>query len=148
MKKTMLLIALFLSSQVALANNPQTIIQHELANVVLTKDMREKVLSTNRIIALGDSAVALLSQYLSNPNADLSAKWSAAMALGEINNSQALPALENCLNANNSWLKSICENSIAIIKGEKERAGKIYLLTFGLEKTRTDVEAGTTEVIP
>ncbi|MCB0361139.1 MAG: hypothetical protein KDD35_00365, partial [Bdellovibrionales bacterium] len=79
---------------------------------------------------------------------DIRAKWSAAQALGEIGSPNALPALLACDLDDNSWLKSLCKNSIAIIKGEKKRAGKVYLYTIGVQKTRTDVEAGTTEVIP
>jgi HEAT repeat protein len=88
---------------------------------------------------------------LNNSKWDVSSRWSAALALGEIGSSNALPALTSCAqdkDAMNSWLISLCKNSIAIIKGEKPRAGKIYLYTIGVQKTRTDVEAGTTVVIP
>jgi HEAT repeat protein len=132
----------------AMAQDAQSVVQTELTNAVLKQDMRENVLATNRMIALGEAAVDPLSKALSDSRTDLRAKWAAAQALGEIGSANGLAALSACEKEDNSWLKSLCKNSAAIIKGEKKRAGKVYLYTIGVQKTRTDVEAGTTVVVP
>lgn len=132
----------------AMAQDIKSSVQTELVKIAVQSDMRENVLATNRLIQLGEPAVGALSEALVSPQVDLRAKWAVAQALGEIGGKSALPALTNCLNSDNSWLKSICVKSTAIINGEQKRAGKVYLYTIGVETTRTDVEAGTTVVIP
>lgn len=131
----------------ASADDVQNAVQNELFNITAKNDMSETVLSTNRIIKLGESAVEPLNAALSNPKTDLRAKWSAAMALGQIGSEKAIPVLEGCLKEENPWLKDLCKSSIGQIKGEQKRSGKVYLWEIGVEKVRIDVEAGTREVI-
>ena len=150
MKKLVTILVSFcsiLTSFSARAADAKSIVQNELQQIVEKSDMRENILSTNRIIQLGDSAVDSLVDVLINQKINLKAKWAAAQALGEIGNQNALPALESCQSADNGWLRLICANSTAVISGQKKREGKVYLYSIGYQTTRTDVEAGTTEVI-
>lgn len=132
----------------AMANDVKSTVQNELEQVVLQSEMRDRVLIANRLINLGEQAVETLAEALLDSEADISIKWTAASALGEIGSKKGLTALQNCLKEDNAWLKSICSNSLEIINGQKKRAGKVYLYTIGTETTRTDVERGVTVVVP
>ncbi len=148
MFKSFVSILLATFSLSAFADDAQVVVQTELSKIVTQMDMRENVLSTNRMINLGDAAVEPLDSALSDTKTALRAKWAAAQALGEIGNSKAIPSLESCATQDDSWLKELCKNSIALIKGEQKRAGKVYLYQIGTEKIRIDVETGTSQLVP
>ena len=145
-----ILIAFFLVSStcVANANDLEVNVNSELAKVESELDACKVVIATNKLIGMGDAAVASLSKALSNESLT-SGKWSAAMALGHIGNARAVSTLEATVKSTqDSWLKMLAQDSISMIKGEIPRAGKVYVYAFGVKKTKVDCESGKIEVIP
>lgn len=145
-----ILIAFFLVSStcVANANDLEVNVNSELAKVEGELDACKVVIATNKLIGMGDAAVASLSQALSSESLT-SGKWSAAMALGHIGNARAVSALETTVKSTtDSWLKMLAQDSISMIKGEIPRAGKVYVYAFGVKKTKVDCESGKIEIIP
>ena len=151
MMKTLVTIFAFLCSFSAhaavITADIKSDVQTELSKIVVGQNMQESVRSVNRLIRLGEPAVDALVEALSNPRFDVKAKWAAAQALGEIGSRKALPALDACQSKDNGWLTSLCVNSILIINGEKERAGKVYLYEIGVQTVRIDAETGETKIM-
>jgi len=137
---------LTLSFAAGAADIPSTV-SSELAAIEIQEDFCKMAISTNKLIALGEPAVGALSEALNNPNVGLKAKWSAAEALGEIGSTQGIPALNEALRSDNGWLRDTAKHSISIINGEVQRAGKVYLMSYGQQVTKTDCEAGTVEIL-
>lgn len=146
-----ILIAFFLVSStcVANANDLEVNVNSELAKVESELDACKVVIATNKLIGMGDAAVASLSKALSSETVGNQSKWSAAMALGHIGNARAVSALETTVKSTtDSWLKMLAQDSISMIKGEIPRAGKVYVYAFGVKKTKVDCESGKIEIIP
>ncbi len=148
MKNILVAFLLVSSTCVANANEIETNVNSELAKVESELDACKVVIATNKLIGMGDAAVASLSKALSNESLT-SGKWSAAMALGHIGNARAVSTLEATVKSTqDSWLKMLAQDSISMIKGEIPRAGKVYVYAFGVKKTKVDCESGKIEVIP
>ena len=148
MKSILVAFLLVSSTCVANANDLEAKVSSELAKVESELDACKVVISTNKLIEMGDAAVASLSQALSSESLT-SGKWSAAMALGHIGNVRAVSALETTVKSTqDSWLKMLAQDSISMIKGEIPRAGKVYVYAFGVKKTKVDCESGKIEIIP
>ena len=148
MKNILVAFLLVSSTCVANANEIETNVNSELAKVESELDACKVVIATNKLIGMGDAAVASLSKALSNESLT-SGKWSAAMALGHIGNARAVSTLETTVKSTqDSWLKMLAQDSISMIKGEIPRAGKVYVYAFGVKKTKVDCESGKIEVIP
>lgn len=148
MKNILIAFLLVSSTCVANANDLEMNVNSELAKVESELDACKVVISTNKLIKMGDSAIGALSQALSSESLT-SGKWSAAMALGQIGNERAISALESTVKSTkDSWLKMLSQDAISMIKGEIPREGKVYLYAFGVKKTKVDCESGKIEVIP
>lgn len=148
MKNILVAFLLVSSTCVANANDLDVNVNSELAKVESELDACKVVIATNKLIGMGDAAVASLSQALTSESLT-SGKWSAAMALGHIGNARAISALETTVKSTkDSWLKMLAQDSISMIKGEIPRAGKVYVYAFGVKKTKVDCESGKIEVIP
>lgn len=148
MKNILVAFLLVSSTCVANANDLDVNVNSELAKVESELDACKVVISTNKLIGMGDAAVASLSKALSDESLT-SGKWSAAMALGHIGNARAVTALETTVKSTkDSWLKMLAQDSISMIKGDIPRAGKVYVYAFGVKKTKVDCESGKIEIIP
>lgn len=148
MKNILIAFLLVSSTCVANANDLEMNVNSELAKVESELDACKVVISTNKLIKMGDSAIGALSQALSSESLT-SGKWSAAMALGQIGNERAISALESTVKSTkDSWLKMLSQDAISMSKGEIPREGKVYLYAFGVKKTKVDCESGKIEVIP
>lgn len=149
MKNILVAFLLVSSTCVVNANDLEMNVNSELAKVESELDACKVVISTNKLIGMGDAAVASLSQALSSEAVGNQSKWSAAMALGHIGNARAISALETTVKStSDSWLKMLAQDSISMIKGEIPRAGKVYVYAFGVKKTKVDCESGKIEIIP
>lgn len=149
MKNILLTFFLVISTCVANANDIEMNVNSELAKVESEMDACKVVISTNKLIQLGDAAISTLTQALTNNSVANESKWSAAMALGHIGNTRALSALESVVSTTtDSWLKMLSQDAISMIKGEIPRDGKVYVYAFGVKKTKIDCEAGKAEIIP
>ena len=144
-------IAFFLVSGTLTANaNPVVLnVSSMLAKVEREMDACGVVKLTNSLIKMGksrfngDAVVDVLSESLSNIKVGSSSKASAAMALGHIGHARAVNVLEQTVNTtSDSWLKSISQDSISMIKGELPR-DKVYVFAFAVKKLKIDCEAGT-----
>lgn len=148
MKNILLAFILVSSTCVANANDIAQDVNSELAKVEVEMDACRVVIATNKLIKLGDSAIGALSDALVSNEVANQSKWSAAMALGHIGNARAISALEKVESTTtDSWLKSISQDAISMIKGEIPRDGKVYVYAFAVKKTKIDCEAGTSELI-
>lgn len=147
-----LIIIFFLMTTTLVTNAQRTEVKDnvnsQLAIVANELDACRVVIATNKMIKMGDSAVTALSDALLSEEVANQSKWSAAMALGQIGNAQALSILEQVeKTTTDSWLKSISQDAISMIKAEIPRDGKVYVYAFGVKKTKIDCEAGTSELI-
>jgi len=147
MKKIITIIGLLTISFTAGAADIQTTVLTELAKIETQQDYCQIAVSTNKLIQLGDSAVGPLSEALISPKNGLQLKWSAAQVLGEIGSTQGIPALNAALNSDNEWLRDTAKRSISMINHEVPRKGKVYLMSYGVQGSRTDCETGTIELI-
>ena len=123
----------------------------ELVKIETASDMCTSIISTNKLIQLGESAVDPLIMVLGSTSYGHKAKWSAVMALGEIGNPRALPILSAIAQANGRqsyqyWLGDLSREAIAKIKGEIPKQGKFRLMTVGVQTTVTDCESGKDEI--
>ena len=149
MKNILVAFLLVSSTCVANANDLEMNVNSELAKVQSELDACKVVISTNKLIGMGDAAVASLSEALSSETVGNQSKWSAAMALGHIGNARAVSALEATVKStSDSWLKMLAQDSISMINGEIPRAGKVYVYAFGVKKTKVDCESCKIEIIP
>lgn len=143
-------IAFFLVSS-TLTANANTIarnVNSELAKVEREMDPCKVVISTNKLIKMGDAAVDSLSAALLNEKVANESKWSAAMALGHIRNARAISTLEQVLNTtSDSWLKSVSQDAISLIKGEYKGDDKVYVYAFAVKKLKVDCESKTSVII-
>lgn len=148
MKNILVACLLVSSTSVANANDLEANVNSELAKVESEVEACKVVIATNNIIRMGAAAISSLSTTLLSESVGAASKWSAAMALGQIGNTRALSVLEKVeKTTTDSWLRSISQDAISMIKGEIPRDGKVYVYAFGIKKTKVDCEAGTSELI-
>ncbi|AZZ36413.1 hypothetical protein CIK05_06285 [Bdellovibrio sp. qaytius] len=155
MKNILIAFILVSSTFVANANAQRSDIKldvnSELAKFESEMDPCRTVIITNNLIRMGKAevkAVDALINALTDTKISNSSKGSAAMALGYIGNTRALPELQKTAEStSDAWLKSISQDAISAIAGDYNPGEKVYVYSFAVKKTKMDCEAGTSEII-
>ena len=117
-----------------------------------SSDLCVWISDTNKLVQLGDSAVDTLISVLQSNSYGHIAKWSAALALGEIGNSKAASVLtevaaRNPADSQGFHLGDLSRNAAGKIQGTVKKEGKFRKITYAVQKTVTDCETGKIEVI-
>lgn len=152
--KTVLLAFAFfsLASQRVQASEVTDILTQIVTNTYSNKDYIVNARLENQLIRLGPVAVDELIDVTLSEKSDMYARWAAALALGEIGDAKAIPALKSIVAqpqwGETSWLRRLCERSLGLFQHPEKRAGKVYVYHISSVCERTDPDTGLTEKCP
>ncbi len=115
-------------------------------------DLCANISNTNKLVELGDAATDTLISVLQNNSNNHVARWSAALALGEIGNPKASAILAEVAAKNSSdshgfYLGDLARNAIGKIQGTVKKEGKFRKKTYAAQNTITDCETGDVDVV-
>ena len=135
----------FHTGAVAILNNIQS--------TPSSADLCVWISETNKLVQLGDTAVQTLISALKSSTYGDVAKWSSALALGEIGNPKATLTLTEVAEKNSSesqgfYLGDLSRKAVGEIQEIIKKQGKFYKKTYAVQTTITDCETGKVEVAP